>query len=121
ALRNKDVFSSDPGRISVLLNNLISNAIRYQNPNVDKPYVDIAVETTADAAFIVVKDNGIGIDKAQQSKVFDMFYRVSQNSVGSGLGLYIVKETVEKLQGKIDLKSEPGTGTAFTIVLPNLN
>ena len=121
ALRNKNVFNSDPGRISVLLNNLISNAIRYQNPNADKPYVDIAVETTADAAFIVVKDNGIGIDKAQQSKVFDMFYRVSQNSVGSGLGLYIVKETVEKLQGKIDLKSEPGTGTAFTIVLPNLN
>jgi signal transduction histidine kinase len=49
-----------------------------------------------------------------------MFYRVSTNSIGSGLGLYIVKETVDKLQGAIELRSEPGKGSEFSIHLPNL-
>jgi signal transduction histidine kinase len=68
---------------------------------------------------IIVKDNGIGISKENQEKIFDMFYRVSENSVGSGLGLYIVKEIVEKLDGKIEVESEPGKGTAFSIHIPN--
>jgi signal transduction histidine kinase len=102
-----------------LLNNLVSNAIRYQNPKAEAPFVDIDVTTSDDEAIISVKDNGIGISSENQPKVYDMFYRVSQNSVGSGLGLYIVKETIDKLQGKIEMDSELGKGTIFNIHIPN--
>ncbi|HZF99828.1 MAG TPA: PAS domain-containing sensor histidine kinase, partial [Chitinophagales bacterium] len=114
-------FDSDPGRIAIVLNNLVSNAIRYQNPGVHEPFVDIRVHTNETQACIVVKDNGIGIAKDKLTKVFDMFYRVSESSVGSGLGLYIVKETIDKLHGTIELESEPGVGTTFKILIPNFH
>ncbi len=68
---------------------------------------------------IVIEDNGIGIDKESQSRIFDMFYRVSHESVGSGLGLYIVKEAVNKLNGDMKVESEIGAGTTFLIKIPN--
>jgi signal transduction histidine kinase len=67
-----------------------------------------------------VNDNGIGIDDDQQKKVFDMFYRVSHHSTGSGLGLYIVKEAVDKLDGEIRLESELTKGTCITVLIPNM-
>jgi signal transduction histidine kinase len=82
--------------------------------------VEIHVEVSEASADIFIRDNGIGIDKDNQGKVFDMFYRVSNKSIGSGLGLYIVKEAVEKLNGVIQLESETGKGTEFSIRLPNL-
>jgi len=116
---NKMPFHSDKSRIGVVLNNLVSNAIRYQNPEAEHPYVDIEVDTTAEEALIRVKDNGIGISKENQVKIFDMFYRVSESSVGSGLGLYIVKETLDKLKGQITVESELGKGTEFNIRISN--
>jgi len=68
-----------------------------------------------------IKDNGIGISAENQSKIFDMFYRVSSSSVGSGLGLYIVKETIDKLNGQIEIESELSKGTTFNIHIPNNN
>jgi signal transduction histidine kinase len=112
-------FCSDKGRISVILNNLISNSIRYHNPQVANPFVEVIVDISGSGAEIRVKDNGIGIARENQPKVFDMFYRASTKSIGSGLGLYIVKEAVEKLQGVIELRSEIGKGTEFIIRLPN--
>ncbi len=120
-ITNQKTFVSDKSRLNVLLNNLVSNAIRYQNPVVSNPYVDIQVNMTDKETDIVVKDNGIGISMENQKKIFDMFYRVSENSVGSGLGLYLVKEIVDKLEGKIQVESEPGKGTAFMVCLPNVN
>ncbi|HXB08517.1 MAG TPA: HAMP domain-containing sensor histidine kinase [Puia sp.] len=120
-IRNGVAFYSDKSRIGIILNNLISNSIRYQNPQVADPYVEVVVEVSESAADIRVRDNGIGIDKENQVKVFNMFYRVSSKSIGSGLGLYIVKEAVEKLHGAIELRSEPGKGCEFSIRLPNLN
>ena len=116
---NGVLFHSDKSRLNVILNNLISNSIRYQNPGAQSPYVDIQVNVSADEARIIIKDNGIGISKEHQSKIFEMFYRVSENSVGSGLGLFIVKESIEKLNGKIVLESELGQGTIFNIRIPN--
>lgn len=113
-------FCSDTGRIKIVLNNLISNAIRYQNPATNNPYVNISVNTSDKDAKITVKDNGIGIKKEQHEKIFEMFYRVTENSVGSGLGLYLVKETVNKLNGDIMVSSELGEGTEFTLCIPNL-
>jgi len=115
----KSAFRSDKTRLQVVLNNLISNAIRYQNPKTEKPIIEVRIATTDKGAHIVVKDNGIGISKENQAKVFDMFYRVSKNSVGSGLGLYIVKETIDKLNGTVEVESEIGKGSTFGIHLPN--
>lgn len=114
------VFCSDKSRLSVVLNNLISNAIRYHNPAIENPFVAVDVKSTADFTDIEVHDNGIGIDEVNQQKIFDMFYRVSENSNGSGLGLYIVKETINKLQGNISVESTPGIGSKFTLSIPNL-
>jgi signal transduction histidine kinase len=120
-IRNGVAFYSDKTRIGIILNNLISNSIRYQNPQAADPYVEVNVDVSESAADIRVRDNGIGIDKENQAKVFNMFYRVSSKSIGSGLGLYIVKEAVEKLHGAIELRSEPGKGCEFSIHLPNLD
>jgi signal transduction histidine kinase len=68
--------------------------------------------------FIEVEDNGIGIPKDRQSKIFDMFFQAHENSVGSGLGLYIVKETIEKIGGKIRVESTDKEGARFQVELP---
>lgn len=119
-VENDIEFYTDPNRLSIIFNNLISNAIRYYNPKEAHPYVAINIRLQKENALITVKDNGIGIGVEHQEKIFDMFYRVSKKSVGSGLGLYIVKETVEKLNGLIKMESEPEKGTQFTIIIPNL-
>jgi signal transduction histidine kinase len=121
---NMDVYApwalhSDRSRLNIVLSNLVSNAIRYQNPKIDAPFVDIKVDMSDTETHIVVHDNGIGIPKEHQEKIFEMFYRVSKNSAGSGLGLYIVKEAIDKLNGRIEVQSEPGQGTTFNIYIPN--
>ncbi len=119
-VKNGIPFHSDKSRVTIILNNLISNAIRYHQPDVPDPFIEIGITISEHAATIIIKDNGIGIDKVHQQKIFEMFYRVSTKSVGSGLGLYIVKETMEKLGGTIQLTSEPGKGTEFKLNIPNL-
>jgi signal transduction histidine kinase len=118
-VNNPVPFHSDRNRLNVILNNLISNAIRYQNATSDERFVKIKVDTSDTETNIVVKDNGIGISRDQHEKIFNMFYRVSENSVGSGLGLYLVKETVDKLNGHITVQSEPGKGSEFHVHIPN--
>lgn len=112
-------FCSDRVGLSIVLNNLVSNAIRYKDPKSSEPFVNIEVSTSDDKANIIVKDNGIGISKELQGKIFDMFYRVSDESEGTGLGLFLVKETVDKLQGQIKVESELGKGSVFRILIPN--
>jgi signal transduction histidine kinase len=68
---------------------------------------------------IIFRDNGIGIAADLVPRIFDMFYRATEKSEGAGLGLYIVKETVDKMGGKISVDSKLGEGTTFTISLPN--
>jgi signal transduction histidine kinase len=114
-------FATDKSRLNIILNNLISNAIRYQNPLAEEPFVNIRVNTSDTETNIIVRDNGIGISKELHAKIFDMFFRISDESVGSGLGLYIVKEAVGKLNGKIEVDSELGKGTSFIIQFPNVN
>jgi PAS domain S-box-containing protein len=112
-------FFCDKSRLFVILNNLISNAIRYHDMMAERPFVEVNILSDDQKAEITVKDNGIGIPQDYHGKVFDMFYRVSNKSEGSGLGLYIVKETVEKLKGDIKLESEPGKGAKFVISISN--
>lgn len=112
-------FYSDPWRIEEIFRNLISNAIKYRK--IDNPMHEIKISVTIEhnEAIISFRDNGIGIPKQNLNKIFEMFYRASEQSGGSGLGLYIVKNAVEKLGGRISVGSEPGQYTIFEIVLPN--
>ncbi|TDW95937.1 sensor histidine kinase [Dinghuibacter silviterrae] len=119
-IKNGIPFYTDKGRLTMILNNLVSNSMRYQDPQTPDPFVEVRVHITESAAEISVLDNGIGIKEEHQEKVFNMFYRVSSKSIGSGLGLYIVKEAVDKLNGTIELKSQIGKGTEFSICLPNM-
>jgi len=112
-------FHSDKSRISIMLKNLISNSIRYSNIKAENPFVEIGVNVTEKEANIIVRDNGIGIGEEFQDKIFDMFYRVSHNSIGTGLGLYLVKESVKKLNGKIKVESQKEKGSKFSISIPN--
>jgi signal transduction histidine kinase len=114
-------FISDARRISVIFNNLISNAIRYANPQQEQPFVKVMVEIKPDCAKISVKDNGLGITEEHHCKIFEMFYRASDTISGSGLGLYIVKETLEKLNGTVRVKSVSRKGTEFCLTIPNLH
>jgi signal transduction histidine kinase len=111
-------FYSDESRLKVVFNNLISNAIRHHNGK--EPQVEISVQIKPKYAHISIKDNGIGIAKEHLSSVFKMFYRATDTNHGSGLGLYIVKETINKLQGTIKLKSELNKGTEVLLQIPSL-
>ncbi len=113
-------FVSDPARISIILHNLISNAVKYQRTSIDNSFVSVGIRITVQNATIAVTDNGMGIETEYLPKIFDMFFRASANSYGSGLGLYITKQVVEKLAGSLHVESKVNEGTAFTIVLPNL-
>lgn len=110
---------TDSQRLRPILNNLLSNAIRYRDLQKDEQFVTIQAELIHDGVKIEVSDNGIGIPKKHQKDIFKMFFRASKQSEGSGIGLYIVKETVEKLYGTVTLFSTEGIGTTFSIFLPN--
>jgi PAS domain S-box-containing protein len=116
---NGGIFCSDPWRIGEIFRNLISNAIKYRKLNNVSCEVSIQVNITPDLASITFRDNGIGISAENMNKIFEMFYRASEQSEGSGLGLYIVKNAVEKLGGQVNVKSSPNKGTQFEISLPN--
>lgn len=117
--KNTHTFYSDKTRIKIILNNLISNSIKYSNKFAEVPYVKVVLNIDRDRAFIKIIDNGIGIRKEYKSKIFDMFFRANDVVKGSGLGLYIVKECLSKLNGSINFESKLGNGTTFKVVIPN--
>lgn len=119
-INDEHEFKSDRLRLSMVLNNLILNAVRYRKLGDEPSFVKVDITTNEKGADILVEDNGIGIKEEVQEKVFDMFYRGSDASVGSGLGLYIVKEALDKLNATIKLTSVLGKGTKFAIHLPTL-
>lgn len=112
-------FKTDLTRVRIILNNLISNAIKYRSYNRGHAYINIEAAVEEDKAVIKVEDNGEGIAESKLPHIFDMFYRATEKSEGSGLGLYIVKKVADKLEAKIDVKSVELEGTTFTITIPN--
>ncbi|HEX8548814.1 MAG TPA: PAS domain S-box protein [Cytophagaceae bacterium] len=112
-------FYSDESRISIIFQNLLSNSFKYINTKATDHYIKIAVSTSKKGAAITVEDNGKGIHKEFHDKIFNMFFRASYDSYGSGLGLYITKQVIEKLKGTITVKSKPLEGTTFKINLYN--
>jgi signal transduction histidine kinase len=112
---------SDANRLTVVFNNLFSNALRYYDQTKPHPFLRVElVSPDADRAQILITDNGIGIKKEHLLKVFDMFYRATDRNNGSGLGLYIVREAIQKVEGRIELNSVYGEGTSVIITIVNL-
>ena len=112
------MLNLDELRMKMILVNLLNNAIKYRDQDKMESSVMISLEESKDSWTLSVEDNGLGIAKDHQSRISDMFYRASENSDGSGLGLFIVREAVERLDGEINLKSTVGQGTAFTMRFP---
>ncbi len=109
----------DEMRLKMILNNLISNAVKYRDQSKSESLVEVNVSVNEQEFLLSVADNGLGIKREDQIKVFEMFYRSSEQSLGSGIGLFIVKEAVEKMGGKISVTSEIGEGAKFEVMLPN--
>lgn len=110
-------FYYDPFILTCILHNLIENSIDFKQ-SADTPRIFISMSNEADGIRIDIEDNGIGIGDDIRDKIFTMFYRGHDKSTGSGLGLYIVKTSVDKVGGTIAVKSEPNKGSRFSIFLP---
>lgn len=116
---NMPLFT-DPYRLSVIINNLVSNAIKYRDVYKDHSVIDLRANITDTHLELIFRDNGIGISQEYLPRIFGMFFRATERSDGAGLGLYIVRETVDKLHGTITVDSKIGEGTTFKIKIANM-
>lgn len=113
-----DEMYTDEFRMKVVLNNLISNAYKYSDINKPAKYIKISSRRVNDQNVITIEDNGIGIKPEDLGRVFDMFYAGRKTNRDTGLGLYIVKEIAQKLNGTVTVDSEVSKGSIFTLSLP---
>ncbi len=111
----KNIVKTDASQLRIILSNLISNAIKYHDLSRDDPYIKVTFSKQGPEVSISVSDNGKGIETEHLDKIFNMFYRASTDSEGSGLGLFIVKEAAAKINGEVTVQSEPGNGSTFTL------
>ena len=114
-------FKTDAARMRIILRHLLINAFQYFRPEEPEHMVEIRIYVDSFQVVVVVDDNGIGIEKNYQEKVFEMFFKATDRSRGNGLGLYIVKSMVEKLGGQIFFESALNIGTTFHVIIPNIN
>jgi len=111
---------SDSIRLKTIIGNLLSNSVKYSDSSKKSSFIHI--ETTVDekGLSIIIADNGIGIAQENIGRIFDIFFRATKEASGTGLGLHIVKDTIERLNGTIEVQSQLDVGTQFNIYLPNL-
>ncbi len=113
------MIQSDENHLYNIITNLLDNAIKYSG---EKPLIKVNTANTTEGILISVEDNGMGISKEAQQKIFDRFYRVTSGNIhnvkGFGLGLSYVKAIVLAFKGKIEVESELGKGSRFSIILP---
>ncbi|MBI2271369.1 MAG: PAS domain S-box protein [Bacteroidetes bacterium] len=112
------IMESEKYPIQLILKNIIDNAVLFYDPAKSNPHVNISVYKGRKYYKIKVSDNGQGMSTEARKKAFEMFYKGTDKSTGEGLGLYIVKNAVERLQGKITLNSRINTGTVVVVYIP---
>jgi signal transduction histidine kinase len=113
-------FYTDQILIQAILRNVLENAVKYSQRGINDPYVEISVKQQGAYNLIQVKDNGMGISPEFHSRIFDVFFRANDVTKGSGMGLYIVKNAVNKLNGKVEIeRSEPQMGTTMNLYFPS--
>jgi two-component system phosphate regulon sensor histidine kinase PhoR len=115
----EEVVAGDELHISNILNNLIDNAIKYSPDNL---YIKVKTWNENNGINVAISDRGIGMNREQQHRIFDTFYRIPTGNVhdvkGFGLGLSYVKKMVEAHEGTVEVHSKPGEGSTFTVWLP---
>jgi PAS domain S-box-containing protein len=114
------ILYSDILRVRTIVSNLLSNAVKYSDPKKGNSFISINAKTNYESLVITITDNGIGIAQEKLGHIFEIFYRATTEASGTGLGLHIVKDTVTRLNGKIEVRSKLGEGTQFKVYLPNL-
>ncbi|WP_040473869.1 PAS domain S-box protein [Flavobacterium frigoris] len=119
-IEEQQSFYTDQIRLNIIIENLLSNAIKYHREQGTNNYIKISCFSNSESLELSISDNGIGIDHMHHNKIFEMFYRLSSKTIGSGIGLYIVKDTVQMLDGRISINSELNVGSTFNIMLKNL-
>lgn len=112
-------FMNDAFRMSVIIDNLISNAVKYQKPQEPNPKIEVSVKVDDRKVTIKIEDNGLGILENHLNNIFKMFFRSNNTVNGLGIGLYIVKEALTRLGGEIAVHSRHGEGTSFSLEIPN--
>lgn len=110
---------SDPIRLRVVVRNILSNAIKYGCSQREIKQIDIKAQRSNNTLKMSIKDYGPGIPEDQKGKIFEMFYRAHESKSGTGLGLYIVKETLDKLGGSVEVISAPDEGAEFVVKVPS--
>ena len=109
----------DPERLATAVDNLLQNAVKFSE---GPPRIEVSGNRRNGKVHLVVKDHGIGIPAAARTRLFEKFYRVDtpqlQNVIGTGIGLYLVRQVVEGHGGRVEVDSQPGEGSAFEIDLP---
>ncbi len=115
----KTRFKGDVFRMRIILSNLISNAIKFKKKDQEKARIRIKISSDVHEAQLEVADQGVGILQEHMQKIFQIFFRANNQRSGSGIGLYIVKEALDKMGGNINVESKPGEGTMFSIKIPN--
>jgi len=118
-IEEKAIFIIDTYRLKIVLNNLISNAVKYSSNRNNNAFVEIWSRVDEHSCNFYVKDNGEGIPDHLKDKVFEIYYRANNKTSGAGLGLFICKEAVRKLKGTIELETKLGQGSTFSVNLPN--
>jgi two-component system sensor histidine kinase/response regulator len=118
-VKQDEVFFSDKAPIRLILNNLLSNAFKYQDKSRINKSVEVDIEIKESKAIIYVKDNGIGILASHLGEIFNLFFRSNSLEVGSGFGLYNVKSALVKLNGQIEVDSVLHQGTTFKVTIPS--
>lgn len=114
-------FYSDDSKIRVILNNLFSNSANFNSENKSgNKKISISIKANENKALIEIEDNGIGIEEKHLPNVFNLFSRATQKNVGTGLGLYMVKESVEQLGGDIEIDSKVNEWTKVKVTLPRI-
>jgi signal transduction histidine kinase len=119
-VQQKSEFFSDKRALQTILIQLISNAISFSNPNEKQKSISLFITCSAGGCCFQVVDNGIGIPAHICEKVFNLFFRGSEKSTGTGMGLYIAKEVTAKMDGTLTVHS-PEQGSSFSLWLPNLS
>jgi signal transduction histidine kinase len=112
-------FCSDVARLRIILENLLSNATQFQDVRKKKQTINVTVVVNDQTSIISVADNGIGISPENHLQIFQLFFRATERSSGTGVGLYVVKEAIEKMKGSICLYSALEKGATFRVILPN--
>jgi len=112
---------ADRNRLRIILSHLIANAVAYQDEQKSEKQIDISVKINSTSCAVNIRDNGIGMRERIMSKMFQLFFRGSEKSVGAGVGLYVVNEVISRMGGTITARSKPNKGSRFSFSIPNLS